>query len=231
MTLKLFELCGSDPARNFSAYCWRTRMALAHKELEYERLPWRYKDAGLINVYGSKTVPVLLNDGEAIFDSWVIANYLETTYPDRPSLFGGEGGRALAKFVNSWVDASVATTLFPMIAADVASHLGPEDAAYFRKTREARLGRTLEAARDARDENIASFRKLLDPVRLTLTSQPYLGGHRPNYGDYILFSVFQWSRTISAFKLLADDDPICAWRTSLSDAFDGMARRAIGYDV
>ncbi|HEY0236773.1 MAG TPA: glutathione S-transferase family protein, partial [Afipia sp.] len=28
MTRQLFELCGSDPARVFSPYCWRIRMAL-----------------------------------------------------------------------------------------------------------------------------------------------------------------------------------------------------------
>ena len=31
MTLKLFELVGTDETRPFSPFCWRTRMALAHK--------------------------------------------------------------------------------------------------------------------------------------------------------------------------------------------------------
>jgi hypothetical protein len=31
MSLKLFELVGTDAARPFSPFCWRTRMALAHK--------------------------------------------------------------------------------------------------------------------------------------------------------------------------------------------------------
>jgi hypothetical protein len=33
MALKLFELVGADEARPFSPFCWRTRMALAHKVL------------------------------------------------------------------------------------------------------------------------------------------------------------------------------------------------------
>ena len=47
MTLKLFELCGADPERVFSPFCWRIRMALAHKGLEAETVPWRFteKDA------------------------------------------------------------------------------------------------------------------------------------------------------------------------------------------
>ncbi|MDA0261379.1 MAG: glutathione S-transferase family protein, partial [Proteobacteria bacterium] len=32
MTLTIYELCGADD-RRFSPYCWRTRLALAHKGL------------------------------------------------------------------------------------------------------------------------------------------------------------------------------------------------------
>lgn len=39
MSLKLYELVGTDAARPFSPYCWRTRMALAHKGLTAESLP------------------------------------------------------------------------------------------------------------------------------------------------------------------------------------------------
>jgi large subunit ribosomal protein L4 len=31
MSLKLYELVGTDPSRPFSPFCWRTRMALAQK--------------------------------------------------------------------------------------------------------------------------------------------------------------------------------------------------------
>jgi hypothetical protein len=33
------------------------------------------------------------------------------------------------------------------------------------------------------------------------------------------------------FKLLAEDDPVYAWRERLLDAFDGMARKSPGYQV
>src|SRR5216684_7374116 len=47
MTLKLFELVGTDEARPFSPFCWRTRMALAHKGLSAQSIPWCFteKDA------------------------------------------------------------------------------------------------------------------------------------------------------------------------------------------
>ena len=94
MTLRLFELVGTDKSRPFSPFCWRTRMALAHKGLSAETIPWCFTEKDAIAPHGSEKVPVLLDGDTSVVDSWTIANYLEDTYPDRPSLFGGEGGRA-----------------------------------------------------------------------------------------------------------------------------------------
>src|SRR5262252_6603866 len=115
MSLKLFELVGTDASRPFSPYCWRTRMALAHKGLAAETLPWRFTEKGAIAPHGSEKVPVLLHDDKPIVDSWVIANYLEDTFPDRPSLFGGDGGRAVTLMINTWAN----LTLIPAIARTV----------------------------------------------------------------------------------------------------------------
>ena len=57
-------------------------------------------------------------------------------------------------------------------------------------------------------------------MRLTLRTQAFLGGETPNYADYIVFGPFQWARVVSPFKLLAEDDPVYAWRERLLDAFD-----------
>jgi glutathione S-transferase len=81
------------------------------------------------------------------------------------------------------------------------------------------------------DKSVEGFRKSLDPLRLTLKSQKYLGGEKPNYADYIVFGPFQWARVVSPFKLLAADDPVHAWRERLLDAFDGMARKSPGFAV
>ena len=206
-------------------------MALAHKGLEAGSIPWRFTEKSAIAPYGSEKVPVLLHDGTAIVDSWVIANYLEDRFPDRPSLFGGAGGRAVLRLVNSWGDVAVIGGMFPLIVADIPSQLRPVDADYFRKSREARFGKTLEEVTAGRDTSVVVFRKSLEPMRVTLKSQPYLGGEAPNYADYIVFGGFQWARVVSPFNLLAADDPVYAWRERLLDAFDGLARRSPGYPV
>jgi glutathione S-transferase len=231
MTRKLFELCGADPQRVFSPFCWRIRMALAHKGLEAETVPWRFTEKGAISPYKSEKVPVLLDGDTSVADSWAIANYLEDAYPDRPSLFGGEGGRAMARMINWWGDIAVVGGLFPFIVADIAALLRPQDLDYFRNSREARLGRSLEEAAADRDVKVAGFRKSLDPMRLTLRSQPFLGGAAPNYADYIVFGGFQWARAVSPFKVLEENDPIHAWRERLLDAFDGLARKSPGFAV
>jgi glutathione S-transferase len=231
MSLKLFELVGTDAARPFSPYCWRTRMALAHKGLGAESIPWCFTEKQAIAPHRSEKVPVLIDGETSVADSWAIANYLEDHYPDRPSLFGGEGGRAVGRMINWWGDVTVVGGMFPLIVADIPSHLKPVDAAYFRRTREARFGKPLEEVVAARDTSVEGFRRALDPLRLTLRTQPFLGGEAPNYADYIVFGAFQWARVVSPFKLLAENDSVYAWREKLLDAFDGMARKSPGYDV
>jgi glutathione S-transferase len=231
MAMKLFELVGTDTARPFSPYCWRARMALAHKGLGAESIPWCFTEKDAIAPHKSDKVPVLLDGDTTVADSWAIANYLEDTYPDRPSLFGGEGGRAMGRMLNWWGDVTIVGGIFPLIVADIPAHLAPDDVAYFRKTREARLGKPLEEAAATRDQAVEGFRKSLDPLRLTLRTQAYLGGDKPNYADYIVFGGFQWARVVSPFKLLVENDPVYAWRERLLDAFDGMARKSPGYEV
>jgi glutathione S-transferase len=232
MALKLYELVGTDAARPFSPYCWRIRMALAHKELSAESIPWRFTEKTAIAPHGSEKVPVMLDGDRPVVDSWAIANYLEDTYPDRPSLFGGEGGRAMARMINAWGDIAIVGGIFPLIIADIPNNLAEVDATYFRQSREARFGgRKLEEIMASRDSGVVAFRRSLEIMRQTFKTQPYLGGATPNYADYIVFGGFQWARVVSPFRLIESDDPIYAWREKLLDAFDGMARKSPGHAV
>jgi len=171
MSLKLYELVGSDETRPFSPFCWRTRMALAHKGLAAQSIPWCFTWKDAIAAYKTEKVPVLLDGEISVADSWTIANYLEDNYPDRPTLFGGEGGRAIGRMMNWWGDIVVVGGMFPLIVADIPLHLAPVDAAYFRKSREARFGQPLEQLVAGRDQSVIGFRRALEPMRLTLKTQ------------------------------------------------------------
>lgn len=228
MTIVMHDLCGSD-GRRFSPYCWRVRMALAHKGLEHEARPVRFLEIPGVAGGRFRTVPVLEHGDTALAESWDIAVYLERTFPDRPSLFGGEAAMAVSRFVQGWTDAILQPAIAGLVVRDIADHLGPEDRAYFVESREGRYRRRLDEVVAGREERLADFRAALAPLRRTLAQQPFLGGDGPLYADYILFGAFMWARTISAFRLIADDDAIRPWIDRCLDLHDGLARRATGF--
>jgi glutathione S-transferase len=230
MTLRLYDLAGADPNRRFSPYCWRIRLALAHKGLPVETIPWRFTEKAEVAPSGGKTVPVLVDRDRWITDSWTIANYLEDTYPNSLSLFGGAAAQRLTRHYSSLGDGLV-SAIFPFIALDILGHLADKDRDYFRTTREQRVGKTLESFVADRDAGLAGFRASLTPLRTTLKAQSFLGGTEPLYADYALFGPFQWARCISPFALLEEDDPVKLWRDRLLDRFDGLARKAVACDA
>lgn len=227
MAIVMYDLAGADPALRFSPYCWRIRMALAHKGLQVETIPWRFTDKEVIAFSGQGRVPVI-RDGEAVVsDSWAIASYLEEHYPDRPSLFGGPAGQAHARFINAWADSVLVGGIARLVIRDIAEAIDPKDRDYFRASREPRFGTTLEAVQeDGRGNRLAAFRDSLTPVRLVLRAQPWLGGAVPSYADHILFGSLQWPRCVSRFELLAAEDPVRAWQERALDLYDGLGRRA-----
>ncbi|MDO9712974.1 glutathione S-transferase family protein [Paracraurococcus lichenis] len=231
MNRTLYDLAGADPALRFSPFCWRTRMALAHKDLPVETIPWRFTEKERIAFSGQGLVPVLVDGERVLHDSWAIAEYLEETYPHCPSLFGGPEAQAVTRFVNAWTDAVLHPWVGRLVVRDILDVIRPEDRGYFRESREKRFGVTLEAFVAERETVLPEFRRALQPVRLVLRAQPFLAGEAPAYADYIVFGAFMWARGASAFRLLESDDPVHAWRERMLDLFDGLARRSPGHEV
>ena len=226
MPILMHDLAGADPALRFSPYCWRTRMALAHKRLAVETIPWRFTDNEALAFSGQGRVPVIRDGDRIVSDSWAIAEYLDDAYPDRPSLFGGATGRAHARFINAWADGVVLGGIARLILRDLLDVVAPQDVAYFRQSREARFDMTLEQVQADRDTRVVAFRAALLPARLVLGRQLHLGGEAPSYADHILFGTLQWPRCVSRFALLEAHDPIAAWQERMLDLYDGLGRRA-----
>jgi glutathione S-transferase len=229
MAITMYDLAGVEAERRFSPFCWRARMALAHKGLDVETVPWRFTEKNKLPTPNAGRVPVIVDGGRVIHDSSAIAEYLEQNYTDRPSLFGDATARALTRFVQNWTETVLQVGLIRLVLLDIYSHIGPEDQVYFRKSREERFGVTLEAFVGDRDTHLPAFRASLDPLRRTVERQAFLSGDAPAYADYIVFGAFQWARAISNYEVLADGDPIRAWRGRMLDLFDGLAGRAPAY--
>lgn len=229
MPIRMYDLAGSELNRRFSPYCWRTKLALKHKGLDFDTIPWRFTDKSVIAPYNSQRVPVIVDEGRSVADSWAIANYLENTYRDRPPLFGSKQERALALFYNQWTDVTLHGAIGPIVMSDILQHLDPRDRDYFRTSREARLGTPLETLATRRESYLSTLQQVLEPLRQTLAAQPYLAGDTPLYPDFIVFGAFQWARSISNVRLVQPSDPIDSWRQRLLDAFGGFARSTPGY--
>jgi|ERR1700722_14349830 glutathione S-transferase len=230
MSLILYDLAGADPARRFSPYCWRVRLAIEHKGLSVETIPWRFTDKDVIAFSGQGLVPVLVDSGKTVAGSWAIANHLEETYPERPSLFHGAGGKAFARLMELWSDTVLMPGLMPLTIVDLFNHLHEKDREYFRSSRERKLGISLEQAGAHRLRRVTEFQQSIELLRATVRAQPFLAGNEPDYGDYIAFSGFMWARSVSPFKFLQNDDPVALWRSRLLKRFD-IARNAPGYDT
>ena len=231
MAISIYDLAGAEDNRLFSPYCWRIKMALAHKGLDYETIPWRFTETEAIAFSGCKTVPVIVDGERSVGDSWAIAEYLDAQYPDKPALFEGAQARALAFFFKHWVERSVHLPLFRVILMDLYGHLHEKDKTYFRTSREKRFGVTLEQFSADPKASLAALRTALDAARQAVLVHPYLSGTTPGFADYILFGAFQWARVMSPTRLLEPDDPMYAWRERLLDAHGGLARQAKGYPV
>jgi len=222
MARRLFELCGRDPARIFSPYCWRIRMALAHKGLAFEAVPWRFTDKQALAFANHDKVPVL-QDGECtVADSWEIATYLDAAYPGAPSLMRGNAEPYL--FISAWTDTVLHAGLARLIVSDIPPLLDEADRAYFVQSRQARFGRTLAEVTAGREERLPEFRASLLPLRHALRGRDFLGGAAPDYADYIVFGGFMWARVVSALDLLEPTDTIHGWRERMLDLFGGMPR-------
>lgn len=224
MTILLYDLVGTDPARPFSPHCWKVALSLAHKGLPFESVPTPFTAVTGVENLG-KTVPVIRDGARVLHDSFDIAVYLEETYPDRPSLFGGEGGRAMARFIERWSQLTVHPYLGAAALMDIHDCIAPEDQAHFRRTREARLGKRLEEVPAGRDAGLAGWRASLEPLRIMLSYQPFIGGQSALYADYIVAGALQWVRVVSPMQFLDATDPVAEWFERCLDLHGGLMRR------
>jgi glutathione S-transferase len=230
-TIEMYDLAGKEDDRRISPFCWRIRLALAHKGLLVRSIPWRLTEKDVIGRFGATSVPVIVDHGQAVSDSWEIAVYLDKKYPSRP-LFDSPQAKAYAFWFHNWTERSLHPLIVPLILEEVLLHLHEKDLAFFRLSRERAFGKPLEAVMDRTEVAFGRLEKALSPTRRTLAQNPFLAGEQPAYADYTLFGAFQWARCCSSQNLIrSKSDPIQAWLARMLDLYDGLARNTIGYPV
>lgn len=217
----LFELRGADDAR-FSPYCWRTRYALAHKGIAAHFEPVRFTEKAKIAASGHERVPVL-RDGEAwIGDSWRIACHLEERFP-APPLF--PEGRDRVRAFNDRVDRELHPLMLRAIVGELFERVDPLDRAYFRESRERRLGATIESVAARREEFVRALVPELDRLERALTGTPFLAGAAPAYADCVLAGTFEWVGRTSSLALPAAGSRLAGWLRRVREAYSGDVAR------
>jgi len=224
MTIHLYELCGATEDHLFSPHCWKTRMSLAHKGLDFASAPVPFTKVATVEGGENRKVPVLRDGDEVVEESYQIAKYLDRTYPDKPSLFNGQGGEDLTAFVISWATTQIHPAVAKLCVYDIHNALAPEDQAFFRASREKLFGCTLEEFDAKFAKNGEALEAALFPLKNALSRQPYLGGESPVFADYVVFGPLQWLRTTCTQDHLPKEGPVAEWFDRLLDMYDGMAR-------
>lgn len=225
MTIQLYDLASADPKLRFSPYCWRVKMALAHKGLDWEEIPCHFTEKDRLPEPNAGTVPVLVDDGMVVSDSWKIAEYLDERYPQK-LLFDSAQARSEALLIKFWIERTIHPFITRMGVGDFLSVLHEKDKPYFRQTREKRFGMPIEQYMQTRDQARDGFRDALEPLRAMLAEQRYVAGNNPGYADYIVFGVLQWMRCGSPYAALRQDDAVFGYRERLLDLYDGLGRKA-----
>lgn len=229
MTIRLYDLVGRDD-RRFSSNCCKTRYALAHKGLVCETIPTRFTDISSIGDGSFPTIPVIEDGDTRLGDSWEIAAYLEETYPDAPSLFGGPAGIEYARFIARWCEAQIHPLVMTMIVHDIYECLDPADQSYFWESRAKRLGQPIDEIPAGREDRLPELRARLEPLRRVVVEQPFLGGASPSYADYVAMSDFIWTRRTSPFALVEAGDPVHVWMHRCLDLYGGLLRQDSDYN-
>jgi len=224
-------LRGRDDRLRFSPFCWRARLALAHKGIEAELVPMLFTDKSPIDFCDSTTVPVLKDAHGVAMDSYDIFKHLDAHYPNAGNgpLIGDAQAQARLNFVKVYAEQVMAVGFFRLVALDLVQAIHPDDREYFQSAREARFGMSFEEF-----HNVEIARGILDsafkPLRGLLANQPFMDGDTPAAADYLIFGFFIWAHIVSDTSPFGEtedpSDPLVQWCERMMDLYDGMARKA-----
>ncbi|KAG6843755.1 hypothetical protein H0H87_000833 [Tephrocybe sp. NHM501043] len=149
--IQFYDISSKLPGKSWSANTWRIRYALAIKGLpfettwvDYQDIEHVFKDKGFLPTSEGTiqyTLPAIHdpNTSKSIADSVLIADYLDSTYPDTPKLFP-EGSKAQQVAFIDALPGKLSSLLQFTVAGSHAVLNHPQATVYYRRTREAMFG-------------------------------------------------------------------------------------------
>jgi glutathione S-transferase len=220
--ITLYDLHLRD-GQTISPFVWATKYAIAHKGFEIDLVPGGF--TGIVERTGgrSERLPVIVDDDKWVLDSWLIAQYLDETYPDRPTLIGSRQVEIATKFIENWLWTTVLREWMPNIVRDYRDMVLEVDLDYITKTRTP-PGKTLEEVQAGREDRLPLIPPKLELLRTALLETPWLGGDAPNYTDYRALAVFLFMSAVATTPVLTEDDPVRDWVERGFDLYGGLGR-------
>lgn len=221
--IKFFDLALSHGA-TISPFVWATKYAIAHKGLEMEVVPGGF--TGIMERTGGKSerLPAIVDDGEWVLDSWLIAEHLDAKYPDRPTLIGDPSVKALTQFLETWLWQTAISPWMTCYLKNYRDWAVPEDHAYVTESRERMFGRKIEDIVVGREDRLPQVPPKLELLRGILKEHKWLGGDSPNYADYRALAVFLFCASVADTPPLTADDPLRDWIDRGFDLYGGLGR-------
>ena len=221
--IKFFDLALSHGA-TISPFVWATKYAIAHKGLEMEVVPGGF--TGIMERTGGKSerLPAIVDDGEWVLDSWLIAEHLDAKYPDRPTLIGDPSVKVLTQFLETWLWQTAISPWMTCYLKNYRDWAVPEDHAYVTESRERMFGRRIEDIVIGREDRLPQVPPKLELLRGILKEHKWLGGDSPNYADYRALAVFLFCASVADTPPLTADDPLRDWIDRGFDLYGGLGR-------
>ncbi|CAA7266718.1 unnamed protein product [Cyclocybe aegerita] len=218
MTIIFYDIPSTLPDNAWSPNTWKTRYCLNYKRVPYKTEWVEYPDIELLckklgiaptskKEDGSGrdhyTLPAIHDPatGAYVSDSFAIAQYLDKTYPDTPRIFpeGTEGLQAafdaafMANLGELWA--------FALPAACV--RLNPVSEEYFRRTRKAVYGKTMEEMVPKGEEAVRAWKGFEEGLgkvdawyQKNRGKGNYLLGETLSWGDIAVAGFLIWLRII-----------------------------------
>src|SRR5690606_6297905 len=207
-----------------SPFVWATKYAIAHKGLDMEIVPGGF--TGIMERTGgrSERLPAIVDDGEWVLHSWLIGEYLDRKYPDRPALIPHESVKTLTMMMENWL---WQTAIGPWMTCYIKSYRDrslPQDHEYVTDSRERMFGRKIEDIIVGREDRLPQVPPKLEILRTALRETPWLGGQSPNYADYRALAVFLFCASVADTPPLTEDDPLRDWIDRGFDLYGGLGR-------
>lgn len=207
-----------------SPFVWATKYALKHKGFDLDVVDGGF--TGIMERTGgrSERLPAICDDGHWVLDSWLIAEYLDEKYPERPTLLGDPSIKPLAQFLEVWLWKTVVGPWARAFAVDYRDRCFPEDIDYITSSRLRMWGAPMEELAKGREDVFPKVLPELEILRGILGEHKWLGGDTPNYADYRALCVFLWAASVADTPPMTEDEPLRDWIERGFDLYGGLGR-------